>query len=74
MTLVEHDFGRTYQLSKYSFSEQWQTTTDNVATAAPLHYLAGSLAHQQHPVKESKVYVVLCSREKGQFGAKWDII
>jgi hypothetical protein len=47
MTLVEHDFGRTYQIyiniyqkSKACFSTHWQTTTDNVATSATLHLLA----------------------------------
>jgi hypothetical protein len=29
------------------------------------------LAHQQHPVKGRRVYVVLCSGEELQFVANW---
>jgi hypothetical protein len=42
----------------------------NLVTAAPMNYLAGSLAYQQHPVTGRLVCVVLCSGEEGQFGAK----
>jgi hypothetical protein len=37
MTLIEHDFGRTYRSSKSSFNKQWKTSIDNVATAVSLH-------------------------------------